>query len=301
MAFTGSFSKHLTPAFRDIVGLTFRNWQAFYSQYLNVESTSGPFEKYFAATGIPIAVEKPEGAPITFYDPMEGSEMIVRPDSYAVGVAVSRELFDDDLYKSKGAIHKAATALTKAFAELVEIKAAGILNGGFTDAAYNTVDGVVLFSTAHTRLDGGANQANRPAVEAALSLTSLRAGLLAFDKWVDDRGYKIRGNPRKLIIPLDLKYRAEELLKSQGKPGGNDNDPNVTRGAVDILVVPYLTSTTAWILQGSDHYLKFFWRTRPMLDSYDDKNTKVAKYTIWGRFGGPIPVHWFDMYGTTGV
>lgn len=297
MALSGSFSRHLAPGYRDIVGTTFRSWDAFYSRIFSTETTTRSYEDYFGATGIPRAVAKAEAQPISFYDPIEGSSLRITPAARAIGVQISREAWDDDLYKNKSALRKSASGLARAAIEDVEVQAADVFN---TFASYLGVDGVAWASTAHTRLDGGANQANRPAVDAALSLTSYRNALLQFDKWVDDRGNKIRGYPRMLIVPTDLIHRAEEIVTSTGKPGTADNDPNVTKNATSILRWPYLTSTTAWGVLGSDHWFKWLWRTRPEMDSYDDRDKKVAKFTIWSRFGYGVP-HWHDSYWTTGA
>jgi hypothetical protein len=35
------------------------------------------------------------------------------------------------------------------------------------------------------------------------------------------------------------------------------------------------------------------------MDAYDDRNTKTAKFTIWGRYGLNT-IHWHDSYATTG-
>ena len=50
----------------------------------------------------------------------------------------------------------------------------------------------------------------------------------------------------------------------------------------------------------ANHWLYFLWRTRPMLDSFDDRNTKTSKFTIFGRFVA-APVHWWDTFYQPGT
>ena len=299
MATSKSFANHLAPGFRDWVGTTFKSAPVIYSRIFNVETTRRAYEDYAHAATIPKAVTKKEAEPIQFVDPLEGSTVRITPSAKAMGVTVSRELWTDVLYKAKSAVHRSARALAMSYIHAVETDAADVFNSGFT--SYGTIDGASsLFNTAHPRLDGGGNQANRPTTDAGLSLTTMRAGMVQFRKWVDDRGNKIDGNPRVLLVPIDLEYRAQELLRTSGKPGTNLNDVNVTQGALQIITWRYLTSPTAWYILGSPNWLLFLWRERPMLDSYDDRDKKVAKFTVWGRHGVGA-VHWHNVYGTTGA
>lgn len=299
MAMTGGFARHLAPGYRDIVGTTFKSWEAYYSRICKVESTTRNYEEYFHATTLPIAVSKGESTPISFFDPLEGSKLTVTPGEYAMGMQVSRRLWDDDLYKAKSAIRQSASSLAKSFAELTEIIGHAPLNDGFT--SYGTVDGAAtLFATTHPRLDGGGNQANTPTVAAALSLTSYRAGRNQFMKWTDDRGKRLRSMPKVLITGIDLGDRARIMLGTPNEPGSANNDINVLKGTVAVIQSPYITSSTAWYLLGPEHWIKFLWRSRPELDAYDDKDTKGAKFTIWGRLA-VTAVHWHDAWGTTGV
>jgi hypothetical protein len=298
MALTGSFAKTIAPGYRDIVGTTFESAAVMYSRLFHVEATERNYEDMFASTGVPRAVSKPEGAPISFYDPIEGNQKRVQIGAKAIGVQISRELWDDDLYKNRSGVRKSASMLARAYMETVEVDAFDVFNNGF-GSTYTTTDGVGLFNTAHTRLDGGGTQANRPSTDIGLSLSSMRAGRNQFSKWFDDRGNRIKGNPKFLWTGIDLADRAEELLFTQGKPDTSDNTVNVTRGKLTPISTPYITSSTAWFITGPDHWLYFFWRTRPVMDAYDDRNTKTAKFTIWGRYGLNT-IHWHDSYATTG-
>ena len=308
MALTTSFAQHLTPIFRDIIGTDFKTADVTYSRVLKTQKTTQHDEDFLHATTIPPAVRKDEGAPITFYDPIEGGTKKVKPESKALGVWVSREMWDDDLYKSKSAIRRSASTLSRAYMESVEIDAADIFNSGFTGNTYQTIDyeyhsGTTgnLFDTNHPRLDDSSNtQANEPSSPASLSLSSLRAAMTQFKKWKNDRGIRLMATPKILLVPVDLQFRAEELLRSTMKPGTDSNDVNVTKGAVQVVPWTYLTSETAWFLLGGNHYLYFFWRQRPQLDSYDDRNTKVAKFTIWGRYKADA-IHWHEAYGSEGA
>lgn len=301
MALTGSFAKTIAPGYRAVVGTSFDTAEVLYSRLMNVEATERNYEDMFASTGIPRAVAKGEGAPISFYDPIEGNSKRIQMSAKAVGVQISRELWDDDLYKNRSGVRKSAMMLSRAYMETVETDAFDVLNSGFSGTTWTTTDGVVLFSTAHTRLDGSAtNQANRPSVDVGLSLSSKRSGRNQFLKWFDDRGNRIKGDPKILWTGVDLGDRAREIVGGSLKPDTADNTINVTQNDLVVVSTPYITSSTAWYITGSNHWLYFLWRTRPVMDAYDDRNTKTAKFTIWGRYGLNT-IHWHDTYGTTGA
>src|SRR3990172_7062762 len=70
---TGSFANHLTPGLRAIMGANLMGRETTYTSYYNMGTTNRKFEDYAAATGLPIAVEKPEGADIQSFDPLESA------------------------------------------------------------------------------------------------------------------------------------------------------------------------------------------------------------------------------------
>src|SRR3989304_8847529 len=70
---TGSFANHLAPGLRAIIGANLMGRETTYTSYYNMGTTNRKFEDYAAATGLPIAVEKPEGADIQSFDPLESA------------------------------------------------------------------------------------------------------------------------------------------------------------------------------------------------------------------------------------
>lgn len=160
----------------------------------------------------------------------------------------------------------------------------------FVAAMYNNVtnttisagfDGLSLANTAHTRQDGGDTQSNRPTTLSALDLAGLQAGLIKFNKWVNDRGRPIRGNAMRMVIPPDLELTARELLESQMRPDTANNATNVvTRYGLDIVVWRYLSSTTFWALVGDNHDINFYWQFRPESKSETDFDTDVIKRKV---------------------
>lgn len=308
---SNSFANHLAPKVRYLVGLNFKDYAAFYSKFFNVESTDYRYEDALHAAGIPPAVARNEGDPTPFFDPFEGTTMRLALQQFAIGVQVSKELWDDERYKAEGAIRKASNALSKSMTQRVELVAADVFNNGFSAAgtagSYPTIDGVGLFNTQHKKLIGPNAQyettgsiGNRPATDVDFSYTALRAAMLQIKQWTDDRGYKIMATPTRLIHPDSMDYDLKEFFSSGMAPWtANNLTVNVHQNELQLESWPFLTDDDAWFIQCAEHELKFVWRERPTFDSYDDKNTRSAKFAAFMRFG-ILPLHYIGVWGTAG-
>jgi hypothetical protein len=117
------------------------------------------------------------------------------------------------LYGSLGA--KYARALARSMQHTKEIKGANILNNATTTSVGG--DGVALLSASHP-LGGGGTASNTLSTPADLSETSLRAVTDSNLYYVvDDRSIPIALSGQKLIVPPQLVFIAERILKSNLK------------------------------------------------------------------------------------
>ena len=303
---TGSFSNHLAPGLVGIIGteLQEQGRKSYYSQFTDEET--GPERNYFdylAASGLPMARLKLENDPIQSVDPLEGTTKRVSYDEWALGFEVTQIAWEDDLYKTKGsALRRAAASLSSSLMERREVEAHRPLGAEGLTATYGVLpDNSTFFSTSHAAITGGEAgvQANRPSTDVALSVTSYRAGRTSFMRYTDDRGNRIPAytRPVRLIVPPDLADAAAEIINSSNRPDTANLVENVNRGEVSILVTPYLTDTNNWILQGSRHFLKFFRRTKPRFDNFDDRRRRTAIFVAWERYK-VVPIHWLGHYGS---
>ena len=81
-----------------------------------------------------------------------------------MGFAITEEAMEDNLYDSLSARY--TKALSRAMAYTKQVKAANLLNNGFT--TFQSGDGVTLFNASHPLVSGGTN-ANRPSTGADLN------------------------------------------------------------------------------------------------------------------------------------
>ncbi len=196
----------------------------------------------------------------------------------ALGYKITEKLFDWELY---GQVMKFEQGLRESAENDTQTFGFGILNNATNTTVSTGFDGLALASTAHTRLDGGATQANRPTSFGALSVSTLQTGLTQFKKWNNDRGRPIMSNPVILLLPPDLEFSANEILDSQLRADTANNTTNViNRLGIEVRVSRYLASTTYWALIGDKHDMNLLWAKRPETGSETDFDTDTIKRKV---------------------
>ena len=170
-----------------------------------------------------------------------------------------------------------------------QVKAASILNLGFTGTGNPTYgDGQVLFSTAHPLVSGGTNS-NRPTTGADLNETSLEAAVIQIAAWTDEKGLLIAAKPKKLIIPPSLQFVATRLLETDKRVGTADNDVNALRNNGSVpegyTVNHWLTDPNAWFLTTDvPNGLKHFVRAAMTTGMDGDFDTGNVRYKARERY-----------------
>jgi len=287
----------LEPGLRNIWHESWPPRELQYADILNVGTMAKATETDAKMGGFGPLVQQDEGEGLSYLDPLQPQ---TKEYNYAVKAGayrITERMRINELY---GQVERFERDLMSAVKDDQETAAFGLLNNAF--GTTNTgFDGLQLCTTAHTRLDGGTNQANRPSTDAALSLSSLHDAVIQFRKWTNERGRPFIATPRLLVVPPDLMMVARELLGSTGKPGTADNDINALRDfGLDFKVVDYLTSTTAWFLVGDTHDLNFLWKFRPQSGSEVDFDTEDIKRKVRQAYATGFG-EWRGVYGTSGA
>ena len=273
---------------------------AFYGETANSQKADETFQE---VSGIGDYQVKSEGGSVTYTDPINGSQVILVHVRRSNGYKITQEMLDHNQYKQALDLER---SLQIAGNDDVEVAYHSVLNNAFsttddTAIGFEAVgfDGLALCSTAHTRLDAGATQANRPSTDADLSWTTLADGVIQFQLWRDNRGRRVISMPRKLVVHPNDSLTAKELLGSPNKPGTANNEINALAGEVAVIVTPYLTDTDSWFLLGDNLPTKWFWDVSPRTAMEDDFDLEIIKRK---RVHGFSMGHttWVGVYGTSG-
>ena len=160
--------KELLPGLNALFGLEYDKYENEHAEIYETETSERSFEEETKLSGFGAAPVKNEGQAISYDNAQESYTARYTHETVAMGFSITEEAMEDNLYDSLSARY--TKALARAMSYTKQVKAASLLNTGFTTA--NGGDGVTLFNTAHPTVSGVTNR-NRPAVDADLNETSL--------------------------------------------------------------------------------------------------------------------------------
>ena len=279
--------KELLPGLNALFGMEYARYGEEHKEIYETESSERSFEEETKLAGFGAAPVKNEGQAIAYDNAQEAWTARYNHETIAMGFSITEEAMEDNLYDSLSARY--TKSLARAMAYTKQIKAAAILNTGFTGSGNPTYgDGKVLFATDHPLVNGGTNS-NRPTTGADLNETSLEAAVIQIAAWTDERGLLIAAKPKKLIVPPALQFVATRLLETSLRVGTTDNDINALKSNGSIpggyAVNHFLTDTNAWFLMTDvPNGLKHFVRT-PLSTSMDgDFDTGNSRYKARERY-----------------
>jgi hypothetical protein len=293
--------KELLPGLNALFGLEYAKYGEEHKEIYETETSERSFEEETKLSGFSAAPVKNEGAPIAYDNGQEAWTARYNHETIAQGFSLTEEAIEDNLYDSLSARYTKALARSMAYTK--QVKAAAVLNNGFT-SGYNGGDGVPLFASNHPLVSGGTNS-NIPSTPADLNETSLEAAVIQISLWTDERSLLIAAKPRKLIVPPALQFVATRLLETELRVGTNDNDINAIKNNGSIpegyAINHFLTDTNAWFLttdvpNGMKHFVRV-----PLQNSMDgDFDTGNVRYKSRERysFGWSDPL---GMYGSAGA
>ena len=291
--------KELLPGLNALFGLEYARYGEEHKELYETETSERSFEEETKLSGFSAAPVKNEGQAIAYDNAQEAWTTRYNHETIALGFSITEEAVEDNLYDSLSARY--TKGLARAMAYTKQVKAAAVINNGFTNSSqYYGGDGVPLFSTAHP-LTGGGTNSNRPTTGADLNETSLEAAVIQIAAWTDERGLLIAAKPKKLIVPPALQFVATRLLETSLRVGTADNDINALKNNGSIpegySINHFLTDTNGWYLTTDvPNGLKHFVRT-PLQNGMDgDFDTGNVRYKSRERYS----FGWSDPLGVFG-
>lgn len=293
--------KELVPGLNALFGLEYAKYDNEWQNCFEVENSDRAFEEETKLSGFDMAPVKPEGDAIAYDNAQEVWTARYNHETIAMGFSITEEAVEDNLYDSLSARY--TKALARAMNYTKEVKGANIFNNAFA-AGTTYGDGQTLCSTTHPLVSGG-NNSNRPTNHHDLNETTLEADIIQIAGWTDERGLLIAAKPRKLIIPVDLSFTAERILKSNLRVDTANNDINAIRSMSAIpegwYVNHYLTDTDAYfILTDVPNGIKHMKRVGISTSMEGDFDTGNVRYKTRERysFGVSDPL---AVFGTAGA
>ena len=282
----GQLVKELEPGLNALFGLEYKRYENQHAEIYVTETSDRAFEEEVMLSGFANAAVKPEGSGVVFDNAQETYTARYTMETIALAFAITEEAIEDNLYDRLASRY--TKALARSMANTKQIKAVDPLIQGLpTTDNFDSGDGVSLFNTAHPTIAGTVS--NTLATQADLNETSLEQSLIDIAAMTDERGLKIAARGVKMIVPSELQFTAERLMKSQGRTSTADNDINAIASMGMIpqgyRVNNFLTDTDAfYIITDVPNGMKYFERTPIRTAMEGDFDTGNVRYKARERY-----------------
>lgn len=282
---TGNISKALMPGVNAWYGMAYNQYPTQFSEIFDMERSSKYFEEDVNMNGFGLAKVKPEAQNIDYTDASQSLVQRYVHVTYALGYILSRENIEDNQYM--GLAEQMTKALANSMRQTKENVGANVLNRGF-NSSYVGADNIELFSQVHLRTKGGTFR-NELATPADLSEASLEQACIDVQKFKDDAGLTLSAMPRKLIIPAELQFEAERILKSSLQADTANNALNAlkNRGILPdgVCVNQYLTDADAFFIKTDvSNGLKHMQRRDAAMENDTDFDSENVKFKCTERY-----------------
>jgi len=277
--------KELEPGLNALFGLEYNRYENEHAEIFDSESSDRAFEEEVILSGFGSAPVKSEGEGVAFDTAQEGFTARYTHETIAMAFAITEEAIEDNLYDRLAGRY--TRALARSMANTKQVKAANVLNNAF-NSSFTGGDGVELCSAVHPLTNGG-TFANELSTASDLSETSLEQSMIDIAAFVDERGLKVALQGVKLIIPKELQFTAERILKTPQRVGTSDNDINAMASMGMIpqgyRVNHYLTDTDAFfIMTDAPNGLKQFVRAPIKTAMEGDFDTGNVRFKARERY-----------------
>lgn len=297
---TGNHPKALWPGIKAWWGRSYEQLPTEYTALFDMDTSDKAYEEDVEITGFGLAPVKPEGTSVVFDNETQGAVSRYTHVAYALGYIVTYEELQDNLYEQVS--KRRSEALAFSMKQTKEIVAANIYNRAFT-AGYTFGDGSILCVSTHPSLAG--SQSNVLSVAADLSETALEDMTVAIMRATNSRGLRIALMPKSLIVPPQLWYEANRIMKSTLQNDTANNAVNVLKAenAIPggIKMNHYLTDADAWFVRtNAPRGMIGFQRAPVSFDQDNDFNTKNAKAMAYERYSFGA-TDWRGVWGSPGA
>src|SRR5215471_8929430 len=293
-----AIKNELFPGLAAVEG-RYKKIETKWSRLFEKRSSKMALERRTQMAYLPLAREKGEGAQ-TYFDDRAGERWLYSAEmkELSLGYIITRKAVEDNQYRSE--FNPSNLGLQDVFAVTKEIYAANIFNVGNVYDQSVGGDFKALFATDHP-IDVG-SIGNKPTTEIDLNESSLLTAMTTIrNNWVDERNIKITARAELLVVPAALESVAVRLLRTELRPGTNDNDVNAIKhvggGLRDYMVNEFLTSNFAWFIKTDKRGLIYYDRVPFEMDMYVDFDTDNLKVKGRERYAFSY-FDWRGVYGT---
>ena len=289
--FSGNHPKALWPGVKAWFGVGYGEHPEEYRDLFDIETSSQAWEEDVQMKGFGLMPIKREGTPATYTGQTQGWVSRYTHVAYSLGFIVTYEELLNNLYAKVAGSRAKALGFSKR--QTKENVAANVYNRA-TTGGYTGGDGVVLCATTHPSAAGNWSNILDPAAD--ISEVALEDLCIQIMGATDDNGLKIALQPNSLLVPRQLWFEANRILKSTLQNDSANNALNVLRSTNalpgGIKVNHYFTDSDAYFMRtncpdGMKGYQRHSYDLKKDND-FDTDNAKAKTYDYYS-FGWTDP------------
>lgn len=271
-----------------------------YPKLFGIKNSTKSHEDRIRYQGLGTFQSKPEGTPVAFSDPIEGTRRRVTHSVFALGYRVTWEAVDDDQWD---VLTKMPADLGDSARDHMERFAWDLINDAYAAGTTHTgLEATTMFSATHANLSGSqTTMSNILSPPVALGVTGLEDMMTQWRTTLSEEGRFTDTSAPKLLYHPDNAHQAFVLLQTEFRPGTADNDKSTvasTRSGITPVVdegVPYISASLSWSLHTPPGKNTIQWNKRKDLffdrardaDTFDAKHYAAYRASVmWSEWRG---------------
>ena len=242
--------------------------ESMYPALMTIKESKKGKEENGIRSGLSLPTRKGEGAGITYDTQISGAKQTWVPTVYALGVRITEEAIDDNLYHlgaGGGAddLKELFEDIGQSLAENVETEAAKFFNYATATTYHTTRNSAAFASASHSRLDTSTFSNYGTATD--LTYSTFWAALIAAENQYDHRQLRVKKKVKNLWLPPQLEKNGVEILKSSDRPDTANRAINAYAASgrsIQLKSWPYMTDADMWVLQCEGSGIVMFWNRK---------------------------------------
>jgi hypothetical protein len=286
---TGSFPSALEPGIKKWYGDEYAEYKPEYQEIFKTVPANKRVMTVVGQVGSGYSQIKSEGQPMAFDTIKEGYRHQATMVAYALGFVITWEEMRDNLYVDYG---KSRTQImTLGQRQVKDVVGANLLNRA-TNSAFtsNPGDGKQLAANDHPLVRGGTGS-NVASSSVPLTEMSLEQAAIDIEGFKSDASLIFKYQPRKLVVPRQLRYKAHRVLDSILQSNTANNDINVLKSlntfSEGICVNHFLDNSDEFYILTNvkgDDGLVYYERDPEMMELDNEPTTKNLLVMFYSRF-----------------
>lgn len=295
---SANFSDVLDPRFREVVIGTYEKGKSRIPDLFGVKTSDRVDERYSSLT--PMGKFQTFVGSIAYDGPEQEYDVTATHVEKCLGIEIQRKLYDDDQF---GVIEDQFEQLGLSAFKTQEDDAANMFVGAFSTASdfFSHTEGVAWCSNSHTTpvTDVSTSTGFDNLITSALDPTALDAAVVQFRLFKDAAGDRLDVTPDLLIVPVNLRATADQVIGSTNIAFEQSNTKNVYEGKFQVYDWYRLTDTNDWFIANSANLKKhclWFWRVQLELARMEMFDTITARGRGYMRYS-MMRTDWRDLLG----